>query len=107
MNVAISRYRGEGRRLRDFSNIDDLATEPAFDDPLLDGTSDNMRVLQRLVAGLDELNRALILLYLDGHSSEEIAEVLGISAGNVTTRMNRLKQRLQDEFARLEKETAK
>ncbi|MFZ3321371.1 MAG: RNA polymerase sigma factor [Usitatibacter sp.] len=107
MNVAISRFRGEGRRVRDTTSIDELATEPAFEDPSLDDASDNMRVLRRLVDGLDELNRALILLYLDGHSSEEIAEVLGISPGNVTTRVNRLKQRLQDEFARLDKETAK
>ena len=61
----------------------------------------------RLIDGLDELNRALILLYLDGHSSEEIAQIVGISPGNVTTRMNRLKQRLQDEFAHLEKETSR
>ncbi|HEY2628679.1 MAG TPA: sigma-70 family RNA polymerase sigma factor [Usitatibacter sp.] len=107
MNVAISRFRGEGRRLRDTTPIDDLAIEPGSEDPFFDGTSDNMRVLRRLVAELDELNRALILLYLDGHSSEEIADVLGISPGNVTTRMNRLKQRLQDEFARLDPETPK
>jgi RNA polymerase sigma factor (sigma-70 family) len=106
MNVAISRFRGEGRRLRDTTPIDDLAIEPGSEDPFFDGASDNMRVLRRLVDGLDELNRALILLYLDGHSSEEIADVLGISPGNVATRMNRLRQRLQDEFARLEKETA-
>jgi len=107
MNVAISRFRGEGRRLRDTTPIDELAAEPAFHDPMTGGASDNMRVLRRLVDGLDELNRALILLYLDGYSSEEIAEILGISAGNVTTRVNRLKVRLQDEFARLDKEFAK
>ena len=105
MNVAISRFRGEGRRIRDTMPLDDLAVEPAFEDPFFDAASDNMRVLRRLVDGLDELNRALILLYLDGHSSEEIADVLGISPGNVTTRMNRLRQRLQEDFARLDQET--
>ncbi len=84
--------------------IDDLGAEPGREDPFLDGTSDNMRVLRRMIDGLDELNRALILLYLDGHTSEEIAEIIGISSGNVTTRVNRLKERLQAEFARLEKE---
>jgi DNA-directed RNA polymerase specialized sigma24 family protein len=55
-----------------------------------------------LIDGLDELNRALVLLYLEGHASEEIAEIVGISRGNVTTRMNRVKNELQCGFARLE-----
>jgi RNA polymerase sigma-70 factor (ECF subfamily) len=105
MNVAISRFRGEGRRVRDTVPIEDLGFEPGREDPFIDDASDNMRVLRRLVDGLDELNRALILLYLDGHTSEEIAGIVGITPGNVTTRVNRLRQRLQDEFARLEKET--
>jgi RNA polymerase sigma-70 factor (ECF subfamily) len=55
-----------------------------------------------LIDGLDELNRALVLLYLEGHTSEEIAEIVGISPGNVTTRMNRVKNELQRGFARLQ-----
>ena len=106
MNVAISHFRGEGRRVRDTVPFDELA-EFGAEDPMLDGASDNMRMLRRLIDGLDELNRALILLYLDGHSAAEIAEIVGISPGNVTTRVNRLRQRLQDEFAHLDKETPK
>jgi len=106
MNVAISRLRGEGRRFRDTVPIDQLAIEPGGEDPMLEGAGDNMRVLRRLIDGLDDLNRALILLYLDGHTSEEIAEIVGITPGNVTTRVNRLRQRLQEEFAQLDKETA-
>ena len=106
MNVAISRLRGEGRRVRDTVPIDELAVEPGGGDPMLEGAGDNMRVLRRLIDGLDDLNRALILLYLDGHTSEEIAEIVGITPGNVTTRVNRLRQRLQEEFAQLDKETA-
>lgn len=101
MNVAISHFRGERRRVRGTVALDDLALEPGGEDPLLGDASDNMRVLRELVRGLDELNRALILLYLDGHTSAQIAEVVGISPGNVTTRVNRLRQRLQEDFARL------
>jgi RNA polymerase sigma-70 factor (ECF subfamily) len=104
MNVAISHFRGEGRRVNDAVSIDEIA-ERGREDPMLDGASDNMRVLRRMIGELDELNRALILLYLDGHTSEEIAEIVGISPANVTTRVNRLKERLQSEFARLERKT--
>ena len=101
MNVAISHFRGEHRRIRDTVPFDE-SFDLGGDDPLLDATSDNMRVLRGLIDGLDELNRALILLYLDGHTAEEIAAIVGISPGNVATRINRLKNELQRGFARLE-----
>ena len=102
MNVAISHFRGERRRIRDTLPFDEFAEELAAHDPLAEEAGDNMRVLRQLIDGLDELNRALVLLYLEGHTSEEIAEVVGISPGNVTTRMNRVKSELQRGFARLE-----
>ncbi len=102
MNVAISHLRGESRRIRDTLPLDELAYEFAADDPLAEEAGDNMRVLRLLIDELDELNRALVLLYFEGHSAEEIAEIVGISPGNVTTRMNRVKNKLQRGFARLE-----
>jgi len=102
MNVAISHFRGEGRRIRDTLPFDEFAYELAAEDRLAEKDGDNMRVLRGLIDGLDELNRALVLLYLEGHTSEEIAEIVGISPGNVTTRMNRVKKDLQRGFARLE-----
>ena len=102
MNVAISRFRGEGRRVRDTLPLDELTQELAAADPLMEEAGDNMRVLRGLIDGLDELNRALVLLYLEGHTAEEIAEILGISAANVTTRVNRIRNELQRGFARLE-----
>ena len=102
MNVAISHFRGEGRRIRDTLPFDEFAYELAAEDRLAEKDGDNMRVLRGLIDGLDELNRALVLLYLEGHTSEEIAEIVGISPGNVTTRMNRVKNELQRGFARLE-----
>jgi RNA polymerase sigma-70 factor, ECF subfamily len=51
--------------------------------------------LRAFIAGLDELNRALILLWLDELSYREIADVLGISETNVATRINRAKLTLR------------
>jgi RNA polymerase sigma-70 factor (ECF subfamily) len=51
--------------------------------------------LRAFIAGLDELNRALILLWLDELSYREIADVLGISETNVATRINRAKGTLR------------
>ncbi len=98
VNVAITHYRSEGRRLRDTVPLEEYGLDIAAADALFDNDTDNMRALRQIINGLDELNRALILLFLEGFSSEEIAEVVGISASNVSTRINRLKIKLQAEF---------
>lgn len=59
---------------------------------------DDVRLLQRLVAQLDEMTRALLVLYLEGYSHAEMAGILGISVTNTGTRINRLKQRFKDEL---------
>jgi|SRR5664279_249838 len=98
MNVAISFYRHEGRRRRDTVSLDEFGLDFAAADEVFAQTGDNMRVLRALIDRLDELNRALILMFLDGFSYEEIADVVGITATNVSTRLSRIKQKLQREF---------
>jgi DNA-directed RNA polymerase specialized sigma24 family protein len=49
--------------------------------------------------GIDPLNRALLLLYLEDRSHREIADILGISEGNVATKISRLKQRIRNDMA--------
>ena len=64
--------------------------------------SDDIRQLHRFIGQLDELNRALVILYLDGNTHDTIAEILGISTTNVGTRIGRIKQRLRKDFDRVE-----
>lgn len=44
---------------------------------------------------LSEVDRALILLYLEEKSYGEIAEILGTNANNIGVRVNRIKERLK------------
>jgi RNA polymerase sigma-70 factor (ECF subfamily) len=99
VNVAISSYRGESRRIRDALPIEDVAADLAAAEHAFDPDSDNMRALAQLLSQFDEVSRALVILFLEGLAHEEIAEVLGISASNVSTRLNRIKTRLQQNFA--------
>lgn len=57
---------------------------------------EQLKELYQLISQLDELERALILLWLDNKSYEEIAEILGISVSNVGVRINRVKARLRE-----------
>lgn len=98
MNVAISFYRSERRRPQDSVPIDQPGLQIAAADQLLGDTGDDLRLLRQLIAGLDELNRALIILYLDGYDHQTIAEIVGITTTNVATRISRIKQTLQRQF---------
>lgn len=102
INVAISFYRGESRRIRDALPIEEFGMDLAAADRVLAAEEDDLRALHQLIAQLDEINRALILLYLEGYAQDEIAALVGISATNVATRINRIKQKLQRAYAAAE-----
>jgi len=96
LNVAISFVRRQTVRRRHFAELE--GHEEAPDPP--GGASDGreLQLLDRFLAGLGELDRGLMLLYLDGRRHDVIAEVLGISESNVGTRLGRLKERLRREL---------
>lgn len=52
--------------------------------------------VHKLLELQSDADRALLLLYLEGHSHREIGEVLGMSESNVGTRLNRLKKSLKE-----------
>ena len=102
MNVAISFYRSESRRTRRTELVEEPILEIlAVDRAAPEKSSDDIRQLHRFIGELDELNRALVILYLDGNSHETIGEILGISASNVGTRVGRIKERLRKDFDRV------
>lgn len=97
LNVAISAYR-KARRTA-------ATTRPLPDGDLLLFTETNsveldekLHYLQRFIAELKELDRALMLLYLEGNDQKEIGEVLGLSATNVSTKVARIKLKLKQKF---------
>ena len=50
--------------------------------------------LYRLIDLLPKDDQALVFLYIDGATEEEMASVLGISKSNVGVRIHRVKQKL-------------
>jgi len=58
----------------------------------------NMERLLALVQRLKPLDRQMTLLYLEGMDAASIGEVMGISAGNVATKIHRIKNILARRF---------
>lgn len=97
LNVAISFYRRETTRTR-YVLADNERLLTASDEAA--SRPEAVGILYQFIEALDPLNKALVLLYLDGHTYLEIAGVLGISETNVATKISRLKQTMKQEFSR-------
>jgi RNA polymerase sigma-70 factor (ECF subfamily) len=102
LNVAISFYRKENRRkqiayplpgsILDFADPG-IATEIEAD----------VGFLQQFIAELKELDKALLLLYLEEKSHREIADITGLSVTNVATKIGRIKNILKQKFETIKK----
>lgn len=95
LNVAISHHR-RTRRHRGALPLDAAlhVADQAFAE-----RSVQSRQLYSFIDTLDGMNRALVLLYLEGFDHAEIADSLGVSPAAVAMRLNRLKAKLQTELA--------
>lgn len=54
-----------------------------------------LRELYRLINRLGQLDKSIILLYLEEKNYEEIAEITGLSVTNVATKLSRIKEKLR------------
>ncbi|MCB1566908.1 MAG: sigma-70 family RNA polymerase sigma factor, partial [Xanthomonadales bacterium] len=99
LNVAISHLRHlELRRRHDAVPLDDALHDVADGNAADPEQEQRLRLLQGIIARQPPLDRALLLLYLEERSQREIAEILGITESNVSTKIGRLKQRIRDEL---------
>ena len=61
-------------------------------DPVID---EQLNWLYEKIEAFSEIDKALVLLYLENKRYDEIAETLGITAVNARVKMNRIKLRLK------------
>ncbi|MEL6535561.1 MAG: RNA polymerase sigma factor [Bacteroidota bacterium] len=92
LNTLLSKVRKEKRRVSaeplDASHI--YLTHGMADD--------NVELMTMMLQSLKDLDKAIVLLYLEGYGNKEIAEILKISQTNVGTRFNRIKSQLKVKF---------
>jgi RNA polymerase sigma-70 factor (ECF subfamily) len=99
LNVAISFYRKNTTRANKYTEL----TEQLIETPVED-KSENERqlyLLDQFISELKEIDKALMILYLEDKSHAEIAEILGMSISNVGTKIGRIKNKLKTQFSQL------
>jgi len=91
LNTAIS-YIRKGQREIPVENIIPVYNESADDD----SNDEYSNLLYNAIGKLSRVDRALILLWLDEKSYEEISSIIGITKTNVSVKLVRIKKTLEN-----------
>ncbi len=92
LNTAISHKRKQYKTITTRSQ-DELLYQIA--DNTIEYRNEEYKMLHQLISQLPTLEKALMLLYLEDKSYQEMAEILGLTAGNVGVKINRIKEKLR------------
>lgn len=93
LNTAITLYRKNKKRIDTYEINEEINGIELDDyDPVID---EQLNWLYEEIEKFSEIDKALVLLYLENKRYNEIAETLGISPVNARVKMNRIKQRLK------------
>ncbi len=60
------------------------------------GTDDRMILMYKSIQKLSDIDKAIVLLYLEGSDNEETASVVGITSNYVSVKLVRIKKQLQE-----------
>jgi len=97
LNVAISFYRKNAKRYENTISLNEQVLE--IKETESSENEEKLKQLKSFIYKLNDLDKALILLYLENKSHTEIADVLGISKSNVGTKIGRIKEKMKKQFS--------
>ena len=90
LNTCISSLRKEGKRPVHvpINKLAEQLVEP-------ESFEENVREMHYMIRRLKTLERAIVLLYLEEKSYQEIADITGLTVSNVAVKLNRIKEKLR------------
>lgn len=93
LNTAISNFRKEGKK-----PVKQSISHAEFQIPDISQFQDehkNLSLLKQAIQHLTKIEKAIIILYLEEKSYDEISEITGITKSNVGVKLNRIKRKLE------------
>lgn len=97
LNVCLTHFKREKRKVAT-TGLDKIHFElPQYDNSQ---EHEQVKMLYAAIRELKEIERAIILLYLEDKSYKDIAEIMGITISNVGARINRIKNQLKEKINR-------
>jgi RNA polymerase sigma-70 factor (ECF subfamily) len=97
LNVAISFYRKSSTGAKKYTDLNELTIAIPVEDK--SEKERQLNLLEQFINELREIDKALMVLYLEDKSHTEISEILGLSVSNVGTKIGRIKGELKKRFS--------
>ena len=97
INTAISLYRKSKSRIQSFS-FDDVSYKIPQTETYDDTEDQQLKSIYAVLNHLNDIDKAVIFLYLEDKSYKEISDTIGISEGNARVKMNRIKKKLKTQL---------
>lgn len=91
LNTCISYFRKE-KNTPDFVTLTNEADQLTDEN---DPVQEMLRQMYRMISHLGQLDKSIILLYLEDKSYSEMAEITGLSVTNIATKLSRIKEKLK------------
>ena len=92
LNTLLAKVRTEKRKIAiEHMDVAELPISTAMADS-------DVELLYIVVQSLKEVDKAIVILYLEGYKNKEIGQMLGLTMTNVSTRLNRIKGELKTKF---------
>lgn len=92
LNTVVSQFRKKKQQFQSAELNEAILQIPDFGN---DEMEEPLRLLYQQINLLSDLDKALVLLYLEDKSYDEIAEITGVSTTNVGSRLSRIKQKIK------------
>ena len=93
LNTAISGFRKQSRKPEHYAISDREMEIPQIESK--PDLAEETKWLYMAIDQLSEVEKAIIMLYLEEHSYDEIAEIIGITRTHVGVKINRIKTKLR------------
>ncbi len=92
LNTAITFFRKDKKK----PDIYSTDTMPEKVEENIDPVEEQVKAMYAAIGELSKIDKALVMLYLEDYSYQEIGEMMGITANNVAVKMNRIKLKLKE-----------
>lgn len=94
INTSISKIRKDSR-LEFYDSVPDIELVDPYEQQK---QKENYQRLLNALYKLNEIDKSIMLLYMEDYSYEEIAEIVGMTPSNIGVRIYRLKNQLQKQL---------
>jgi RNA polymerase sigma-70 factor (ECF subfamily) len=92
LNTVVTQFRKNKNKIKSTTLDASILQIADFKENTLE---EPLRLLYQQINQLNQLDKALVLLYLEDKSYQEIAEITGLSVTNVASRLSRIKKKMK------------